>query len=219
MKIYRIHISSWTSSFRYPNIISGYQPTLPVPPLSTINGLISAAMGSYFFVTNEKIGYAFFYHSKNIDLETVYQMGRSLRGIKSNVIKREFLFDTNLFLYTDSKKIADCFKHPCYQLLMGRSGDLSKVEQIKEIKRDKKSLLTNLKGTIVPFDTCFIPAPIQALPIAFTNTIPRENIATRPYYILDHDYQGKEIKLNGFSDYNIGKEWDVYWQEINMQHE
>lgn len=216
MKIYRIHISSWTSSFRYPNIISGYQPTLPVPPLSTINGLISAAIGSYFFVTNEKIGYTFFYHSRNVDLETVYQMERSLKGIKSNVIKREFLFDTNLFLYTDSKKIADYFRHPCYQLLMGRSGDLSKVEEVKEIKRDKKSLLTNLKGTIVPFKACFIPAQIQALPIAFTNTIPRKNIATRPYYILDHSYPEQEITLKGFSDYNRGKEWDVYWQENNM---
>ena len=219
MNIYRIHISSWTASFRYPNIISGYQPTLPVPPLSTINGLISAAMGSYFFVTNEKIGYTFFYHSKNVDLETVYQMGRSLKGIKSNVIKREFLFNTDLFLYTDSKKIAYCFKQPYYQLLMGRSGDLSKVEQVREIKRDKKSLLTNLKGTIVPFDTCFIPAPIQALPIAFTNTIPRENINTRPYYILDHNYPEREIALKGFSDYNKGEKWDVCWQEINMHHE
>ena len=214
MKIYRIHISSWTSSFRYPNMISGYQPTLPVPPLSTINGLISAAMGSYFVITNEKIGYSFFYHSKNTDLETIYQMGKSLKGIKSNVIKREFLYDVDLFLYTDSKKIAECFNHACYQLLLGRSGDLAFVEHIDEISRVKKTLLTNLKGTIVPFGACYMPAPIQALPVSFSNTIPRENISTRPYYILDGDYQCPEIMLSGFSDYKEEKEWDVYWQEI-----
>jgi len=48
MKVYRIHVTSWTASFRYPNMISGYQPTLSAPPLSTINGLISAAKGDLF---------------------------------------------------------------------------------------------------------------------------------------------------------------------------
>jgi len=36
MKVFRIDITSWTASFRYPNLISGVQPTLEVPPLSTI---------------------------------------------------------------------------------------------------------------------------------------------------------------------------------------
>ncbi len=47
MKAYRIHLTSWTASFRYPNLISGYQPSLVVPPLATIYGLISAAAGDY----------------------------------------------------------------------------------------------------------------------------------------------------------------------------
>ena len=46
MRIYRIEITSWTASFRYPNIISGYQPTLCVPPLSTVLGLINACAES-----------------------------------------------------------------------------------------------------------------------------------------------------------------------------
>ena len=47
MKAFRIHITSWTASFRYPNLISGYQPSLVVPPLSTVFGLFSAAVGDY----------------------------------------------------------------------------------------------------------------------------------------------------------------------------
>ncbi|WP_298938611.1 CRISPR-associated protein Cas5, partial [uncultured Dysgonomonas sp.] len=39
MKTHRIKINSWTSSFRYPNLISGFQPTLEVPPVSTVMGL------------------------------------------------------------------------------------------------------------------------------------------------------------------------------------
>ena len=213
MKVYRIHISGWTASFRYPNMISGFQPTLPVPPLSTINGLISAAMGRYFIVTTEQIAFTFFYRGKATDLETIYQMRRSLKGIKSNVIKREFLYDTDLFLYTDSRAIAESFHCPKYQLLLGRSGDLAMVNGIRSMNPVPKPVLTDLKGTVVPFGAGRLPAPIQALSVAFSDTLPRQNLLTRPYYILAPDYRSPDLELTGFADNDGTREWDVYWQE------
>ena len=56
MKFYRIEISSWTASFRYPNILSGIQPTLEVPPLSTVLGLINACAGKYLVHEGLNIG-------------------------------------------------------------------------------------------------------------------------------------------------------------------
>ena len=47
MEVFKIDITSWTASFRYPNLISGYQPTLEVPPLGTVLGLLNAAAGKY----------------------------------------------------------------------------------------------------------------------------------------------------------------------------
>ena len=47
MKVFKIDITAWTSSFKYPNLISGFQPTLEVPPISTVLGLINAAAGKY----------------------------------------------------------------------------------------------------------------------------------------------------------------------------
>ena len=44
---FRVRLSSWTCSFRYPNLISGFQPTLHVPPVSTVLGLLNAAAGRY----------------------------------------------------------------------------------------------------------------------------------------------------------------------------
>ena len=82
MKVFRIKISAWTASFRYPNIISGYQPTLEVPPLSTILGLMNACAGRYLNHADMEIGYYFSYRSISNDLETIY-----LRGIKRNVTK------------------------------------------------------------------------------------------------------------------------------------
>jgi CRISPR-associated protein Cas5t len=221
MKIYRIHLSSWTASFRYPNMITAFQPTLPVPPLSCINGLISAAMGKYFVVTTEKIGYFFNAKGKHIDLETIYQMGRGLTGIKSNVIKREFLFETDLFLYTDSSVIAHAFISPVFPLLLGRSGDLARVHGVSEIDRQEETKLTQIRGTIVPFMPYQLPAAIQALPVCFTNDLPRRNIGTRPYSLLPANYPDQvthEIKAAGFHDTVSLDEksisLDVYWQEI-----
>ena len=215
MKVYRIHVTGWTASFRYPNMISGYQPTLDVPPLSTIIGLISAAKGDNFTLTTEKIGYVFQYHSKNSDLETIYQkQGDNNRGIKSNVIRREFLYDIALFLYTDSKVIADYFVKPAFQLLLGRSGDLASVIGIKELEAEEKHELTKVTGTIIPFRKHNVAGTMQALPTSFSDEIPRRNIGTQPYYVIDHKSQ-VSIKALGFHDeIDHQNNWDVYWQEI-----
>lgn len=214
MKVYRIHITSWTASFRYPNMISGFQPTLTAPPLSTINGLISAAKGDYFFVTDEKIGFFFRYKNKNVDLETVYQMRKKSNSqIKSNVIKREFLSDVELYLYTNSKEMADYFRNPQYQLLLGRSGDLAQVKEIIEMQITEKKELEKVKGTIIPFRKHKVASPMQALPIYFSNEIPRKNIGTQPYFIVDYK-SVVSVKAKGFAD-KIGKESiDIYWQEF-----
>ena len=83
MEAYRIQLSSWTASFRYPNLISGFQPTLDVPPISTVLGLINAAAGKYVDYSLLTIGYYFEYGAKAIDLETIYQI--ELRTTKSGI--------------------------------------------------------------------------------------------------------------------------------------
>ena len=220
MKVYRIHLSSWTASFRYPNMISGYQPTLPVPPMSTIHGLISAAMGRLFVTTKNKIGFVFLSSGKAVDLETIYQMGRKLTNIKSNVIRREFLYDVELVLYTDSNEIAKALWKPYYPLLLGRSGDLAHVYRIDEIDVEQLHELFDIKGTILPFAKHQLPAMIQALPVSFTDEIPRRNVGTRPYCLVPAN-SGKShpVQAAGFHDsltLNGQKhEWDVYWQEMD----
>jgi len=220
--IYRIHLTCWTASFRYPNILSGTQPTLPVPPLSTLNGLISAAMGVPYAVQpiEERFGFFFTYEGKGMDLETIYQMGRKLTGIKQNVLNREFLINASLFLYTSEEKIAQAFSSPYFQLVLGRSGDLASVRQITTmVYPEEKSQLTKLRGTLVPLnnpDTTdkeifVLAAPIQALPRSFDHGLPRRNIGTAPFYILDKTHtQQTAIPAKGIHDEGLGI--DIFWQ-------
>jgi CRISPR-associated protein Cas5t len=196
-------------------MISGFQPTLMVPPLSTMNGLISAAMGKYFAITTQRFGYVFYSSGKTVDLETIYQIGHS--GVKSNVIKREFLFDNHLWMYTDSQEIKNAFEKPVYPLLLGRSSDLASVKEITCIDREEKTELKHLQGTIVPFAKYPLPGTIQALPVCFSPDIPRQNIGTRPYCILEEKTK-ETISAKGIADKVITHgeqhEWDIYWQEI-----
>ncbi len=212
MKVYRIYITSWTASFRYPNIMSGFQPTLSVPPLSTIYGLISAAMGMPYAPHRPEIGFFFRSAQKFVDLETIYQLNGTLRNIKSNVIRREILLDNELFLYVQNEKIAEVFGMPYFQLLLGRSSDLATVQEIRELDVDPIQELTNLRGTIVPFGKYVLAAPLSALPIYFTDSIPRRNVGTKPYYLLDGNYkQGHPIRAGGIFDSE--KDLEIYWQE------
>ncbi len=188
MKAFRIKINSWTSSFRFPNIISGFQPTLEVPPVSTVMGLINAASGKYIENREIELGFYFEFAVKTVDLETIYQIKSNDKNfpensVKSNVIKREFLYDCKLYLYLTDEELVSFFRKPIYQLLLGRSCDLAGVESIKEVELREVSN-AKFAGQLIPFNGNFLPGQIQALPKYFSNTIPRKNLMTEPYSII-----------------------------------
>ena len=92
-----------------------------------------------------------------------------------------------------------------------------RVMRIDELEIKEKDYLTKLKGTILPFKKYgLIPGIIQALPKYFNDAIPRRNINTQPYCILDYKIENDiSIKAKGFYDTNkqLDIDWDVYWQE------
>ncbi|MFW6247362.1 MAG: type I-B CRISPR-associated protein Cas5b [bacterium] len=224
MKAYRVKIHSWTSSFRYPNLISGYQPTLDVPPLSTVLGLINAAAGYYIEYGNLNIGYYFEYDAKATDLETIYQIELTSKknshfpskSVKSNIMNREFLFDCNLYIYLQDPEIVTYFRNPYYQLLLGRSGDLATVDSIEEVELQFTKEPDQLKGQIIPFSGNNLPGVIQALPKYFSNTIPRNNIGTEPYSIISCHSVSSGNNINAYTDFIDEKKVDIYFHELSF---
>jgi CRISPR-associated protein Cas5t len=223
MKAYRIKITSWTSSFRYPNLISGFQPTLEVPPISTVLGLINAASGKYMNYKNDKIGYYFEYEAKTVDLETIYQIELTgtkqtypSNNVKSNVINREFLFNCSLYIYLTNNEIIEYLRKPVYQLLLGRSNDLATVESIEDVELVGNNSPENLKGQIIPFAGNYLAGEIQALPKYFTDTIPRNNIGTEAFTIISC-FSGKtKASIKTYTDTINEKEIDIYFHELNF---
>lgn len=221
MKAYRIKITSWTSSFRYPNIISGFQPTLLVPPISTVLGIVNACAGEYLSHKEISLGYYFEYGAKAIDLETIYQIELDSRNVpknqvKSNIIRREFLFDTSLYLYLFDYHLVEYFRSPYYSVLLGRSSDLASIEEIKEVDMEEIKEAEKIKGQIVPFKDNCLPGLIQALPKYFTGTIPRNNIGTEAYSIIPYDAADMPTSLTAYRDSIENKYLDIYIHHLNF---
>jgi CRISPR-associated protein Cas5t len=222
MELYAIDIRSWTASFRYPNLISGIQPTLEVPPLSTVLGLINAAAGSYVKHSQLSIGYYFEFKGKETDLETIYMIdsnkGRATNNAKSNVIKREFLFENFLRIYVTDEKIVHYLKSPVYPLVLGRMNDLASVD-VPGIHKKNLPEVDNadkIKGQIIPFTNNYLPGVIQALPKYFSDSIPRQNIGTESYSVLNCNSKVSS-NLKAYRDKIGNEEVDIYMHQLNFE--
>jgi len=206
MNVLRVLIEGWTASFRYPAFISGFQPTLPVPPLSTIYGLLSAVKGELTFPHDVKVGFIFESEAKTADLETIYEL-KGLKGNKSNITKREFLFNPKLYLYLDDTEFKKYFKKPEFPILLGRSSDVAMIRKIEEVELEKKSRVT-LGKTILPLGINGAYGTIQSLPTHFTNTIPRKSLGTKPFILMDRFFDYDEECY-----YDSELEWGVWIHE------
>jgi CRISPR-associated protein Cas5t len=225
MEVFTIDIESWTASFRYPNLISGYQPTLEVPPISTVLGLMNAAAGDYLQHDSLEIGYCFRYEGRGIDLETIYQIesnaaGKASNNGKSNVIRREFLFEAKLRIYLKDEKLVEFFKEPVFPIVLGRMNDLASVRSVSKTKLTTVENASKVRGQIIPFLSNRLPGQIQALPIYFSNTIPRNNIGTEPFSIVPHHSKMLQSRLTAFRDedensFCCGEE--IYFHQLKFQ--
>lgn len=193
MQLLRVHLISWTASFRYPKIMIGRLPTLTVPPLPTIYGLLSAATGRYITPYDADVGYFFTFEGIGTDLELVYEF-ESRTKAKTNILKRDFLFNTSLYLYTNPK-FESAFRQPHFPLLLGRSCDLCMVDEIKMVNLTHETDV-KIGGTIL----LDIPkncrtAIIQSLPTYFSNEIPRRALGIRSFILTDDIFISNEPVL------------------------
>lgn len=219
--VFTIDITSWTSSFRYPNIISGFQPTLEVPPLSTILGLVNAAAGQYLQHEKLELGYYFQFEGKAVDLETIYQIesnkGRPTNFAKSNVVRREFLFDNFLRIYTDSENLYEYFKQPYFPLVLGRMNDLATVEKLSKTELIEPKQDSQISGQVVPLSGHFLAGTVQALPVYFTDEIPRNNLGTSAYSVISCKTPTNANNTKVFHDITLGKKGvDIYFHTLDF---
>lgn len=227
----RIIIGAYTASFRAPGFIR-YQLTLPVPPLSTIYGIVSAAAGSQVTPYDiEWLAYRLDYAGKAFDLETIIEIERDkpwkMPIVKGrNVIKREFLAMPVLTLYLPVEW-REVFERPRYPILLGRSQDLGAVESITQVDLEEVDE-GEVSGVILPMEIIAqgsnrVNAWLQNLPIAFTDEPRRRLLGMKIFGMVDSHQEPVSIRAPGWlvretatvgdADYGCNKAVPLYRKE------
>ncbi len=209
LRCYGVRLSGWTASFRHPQFVTGAQPTLPLPPPSTIYGLIAAAAGRWVNPEECRVAYVFESEGNARDLEKIYQFAKSSNA-SSTVIYRDWLTDWRLWLYFTEPIWAENFRSPVFPLTLGRQQELAHVEigsggeTMREVELSRSE--TVLKGTAVPF-----PAPfegpsglVMALPTVMSPDLPRRAIGVRPWLLVREDSKVDSPEVWRDGEFNHG---------------
>ena len=197
MFLFSIKGIATTASFRIPETHTFHQ-TLPLPPKTTIVGMIGAALGLNLENAHKHVD------QKNI-LVSVYGKHkgmmkdlwnyRKLTGKEKNytnediknrrqysILIREYLCYNDFFIYFASEKIEpveelrEAILSPVYALTAGNSDDLLKICKISEISSVNAEKITQFESTIIPGDVSKSYKPdidFNSIPITTTVYTPQ----------------------------------------------
>ena len=149
-----------TASFRIPESHT-FQQSLPLPPLTTLTGLMGAALGLDFekaILLREKNNILFgIIGSNKGEMKDLWKYNKIKSGMSlKDVLIREYLIDFSLTMMIASKdqtvlsEIRSCFYNPHYALTLGNSDDLFKIKHISSIVEAKDEKCSYFENTILP---------------------------------------------------------------------
>lgn len=162
--MFYIEIDSYavTASFRIPESHT-FQQTLPLPPLTTLIGMLGAGAGFSFeqamkyYETNEiRIGVVGSHKGTIKDLWKYRKI--KTQEIISAVLLKEYISDLSMKIYFASnnkeliKKIRSFFTNPVYALSAGSSDDLLKIKKISEIMEGELANSYCFEKTVIAGD-------------------------------------------------------------------
>lgn len=160
-----------TASFRVPETHTFHQ-TLPLPPKTTITGMIGAALGlnleeAHKYVEQNKILIGVYGKHKGMmkDLWNYRKLtgdDYTVEDIKNrlhySILIREYLYYSDFLICFGSNKIEPleqlrkAMASPVYTITAGNSDDLFKICKISNISHEKEEKIKQFEYTILPGD-------------------------------------------------------------------
>jgi CRISPR-associated protein Cas5t len=199
MDAIRIDLHAYTASFRIPGMM-GYQVTSPVPPPSTIYGILAAANGREVTPDETWIAYRCHYEALARDLEKIISFreggpywDKKLNAVNTMPITREFLYKPHLVLYLKPGKVAEAFLRPRYPLLLGRSQDVAYVEGYMTTTLEPVSS-GKATGVLIRFPAVNVRSRVLSFPTYFEMEA-RRPLAVKPFHVLDGRNQPQTISV------------------------
>jgi CRISPR-associated Cas5-like protein len=173
LKLLHIQICGWTATFRLPLLYSGTGLTSPLPPYSTLLGLLGALAGREITPNETRIGFVFRSHGTAIDRESLKRLridnaGRLGIQPKPNNRMNQFHICPRLDLYLDNTDFRHFFDKPCNPPCLGRSQDVAWIKRVREVEAAPVQQ-GEIRGTLVPFPQSGASGQILVLPDYFDN--------------------------------------------------
>jgi len=152
------------NSYRQPDFHT-YHKSLPLPPKTTVAGMLGAAFGispeevNSDWLLNKRLKVGVVGESKGAvkDLWRIRKYkGKSVNFVTTPIV-REIHFDNQYTLYfhcsenDDYTKIKNALKNPKWALSLGREDELIKIKLIESVNLDKVKN-SGLRNTVVNFD-------------------------------------------------------------------
>lgn len=151
-----------TASFRIPENHT-FQQTLPLPPMTTLTGLMGAALGLSFeeamkFRKENKVLFGVIGSHKG-EMRDLWKYNKIKSGESlKDVLIREYLTEFSLIFAVGSEdkttliKVRDSFCNPTYALTAGNSDDLLKICKVSNIIETIDEPYSDFENTILPDD-------------------------------------------------------------------
>jgi CRISPR-associated protein Cas5t len=202
MEAVRVEIRAYTASFRIPGMMS-YQITSPVPPPSTVYGLLAAATGREVTPEETWIAYRLTYRAMQEDLEKVIiydEKGpvwlKAQYEPKTNVLRRQFLFEPHLTLYIQPGVVAEAFLKPRYPLVLGRSQDVAYVENLTHTALEPVQE-AEVAGVLLPFPIADprMKSRLMSFPTFYSVAPGRRPRAVKPFHVIDGLLKNERLSI------------------------
>ncbi len=186
MFIVTFDVWAQTASFRIPEQHT-FQPTLPLPPITTLIGWMGAALGLTFeeamaFKKEHAIAFGVIgsHTGEMRDLwkYTKIKESETLR----DVLIREYLTDfaATIAIGAPVEEVVNtletAFHTPAYALTLGTSDDLVKIRRISGVVRAEECMHADFENTVLSGDktTLYDPAiDLRATPVSYTIRAPQ----------------------------------------------
>lgn len=209
MQAVRAVLVGQTASFRVPYFLS-LQLSLPVPPPSTVRGMIHAIAGRWVDDL-EWFAYRFEYDAPFTDLEKLHKYnppkGFSTRQLAeavqrgaysisaergkarydgTTIVQRKVLYAPRLYLYLPPEW-EGALRRPRGVLSLGRSQDLATVQEVRPVQLSRRTGAI-AAGILLPSELAARAGVIgvtHALPLGFTRAVPRQPVGVQSFVLVD----------------------------------
>lgn len=175
--VLRLGLRAQSASFRLPEG-HGFQPTLPLPPVTALVGLVGAAVGLSYreaqgYVQGRRLSLGIVGKSSGRAKDLWKHRKIKSKEIVSSVVVRELLMNLSVrFFIAGSKgaieELYDAFMAPRYALTLGTSDDLALWDRPEILQNLSITSLERLENTCVRGDisgNCRVDLDISNVPL------------------------------------------------------